>query len=121
MGKYIINVKEDKKAHFVLKSKNGEVILTSQTYASVRSAKAGVLSVTKNAPLAEVEDLTKDEKKANPKFQVYEDKGGKLRFRLIAKNGQNIGHSEAYSDRRGLKNGIQSVIKNAESPVEIEK
>ena len=121
MGKYIINVKEDKKCHFVLKSGNGEVILTSQLYASTKTAKRGIASVANNALHAEVEDLTKGEKKHNPKFQVYEDKGGKLRFRLLAKNGQNIGHSEAYNDTRGLKNGIESVRKNSDSPVDIEK
>ena len=119
MGKYVINLHEDKKCHFVLKSGNGEIILTSQTYASKKSAVNGIASVAKNAPLAEVEDQTKgDAKKPNPKFEVYEDKGGKFRFRLLAKNGQNIGHSEAYNDMRGLKNGIKSVVKNAASKTE---
>ena len=121
MGKYLITVNEDKKCHFVLKSGNGEIILTSQLYASTKTAKRGILSVANNALHAEVEDLTKGEKKRNPKFQVYEDKGGKLRFRLIAKNGQNIGHSEGYNDNRGLKNGIEAVQKNSDSPVEVVK
>ena len=121
MGKYIISVNPDKKCHFALKSGNGETILSSQLYASTKTAKRGILSVANNALHAEVEDQTKGEKKKNPKFQVYEDKAGKLRFRLIAKNGQNIGHSEAYNDNRGLKNGIESVKKNSDSPVDVVK
>ena len=119
MGKYVINLHEDKKCHFVLKSGNGEIVLTSQTYASKKSAVNGIASVAKNAPLAEIEDQTKgDTKKPNPKFEVYEDKGGKFRFRLLAKNGQNIGHSEAYENMKSLKNGINSIKKNAASKTE---
>ena len=122
MGKYVISFNENGKCHFVLKSGNGEVILTSQAYASKKSAVGGIASVTKNAPIAVIEDQTKGEaKKPNPKFEVYEDKGGKFRFRLLAKNGQNIGHSEGYNDMRGLKNGIKSVVKNAESKTEVEE
>jgi uncharacterized protein len=49
----------------------------------------------------------------NPKFEMYTDKGGAFRFRLKARNGQNILASEGYSSKPGCKNGIESVKKNA--------
>ncbi|WJN59335.1 YegP family protein [Pseudomonas sp. SO81] len=44
------------KFHFVLKASNGQVIGTSQLYASEASAKAGTESVRNNAPGAGVQD-----------------------------------------------------------------
>lgn len=42
---------------FNLKAGNGEVIATSESYASKASAKNGIESVKKNAPVAEVVEL----------------------------------------------------------------
>jgi uncharacterized protein YegP (UPF0339 family) len=44
--------------YFVLKAGNGEVIGRSETYSSVAALENGIASVKKNAPEAEVEDLT---------------------------------------------------------------
>jgi uncharacterized protein len=49
----------------------------------------------------------------NPKFELYEDKGGQYRFRLRARNGQIILASEGYTSKSGCKNGIASVQNNA--------
>lgn len=43
---------------FNLKASNGQVILTSQMYATKAAAQNGIASVKKNAPAAKVEDLT---------------------------------------------------------------
>ena len=43
---------------FNLKSTNGQVVGTSQSYASASSRDGGIESVMKNAPDARVEDLT---------------------------------------------------------------
>lgn len=53
-------VKEAKngKFHFNLKASNGQVIGSSQLYASESGLKNGITSVSKNAPAAEVVDLT---------------------------------------------------------------
>jgi uncharacterized protein YegP (UPF0339 family) len=53
-------IKEAKngKFHFNLKATNGQVIGTSEMYASEAGCKNGVASVMKNAPDAEVVDLT---------------------------------------------------------------
>ena len=114
MGKFVI---KDAKSgvKFDLKADNGEVIATSQVYASYATAKNGVESVRKNAPLAEVEDQTHEgfTKVKNPKFEVYNDKRGEVRFRLKATNGQIIAASESYTSLAGCMNGIESVKKNA--------
>lgn len=45
------------KFHFNLKASNGQVIGTSQMYASESGCKNGIASVMKNAPEAEIKDL----------------------------------------------------------------
>lgn len=48
----------------------------------------------------------------NSKFQMYKS-GSEYRYRLIAKNGENILHGEGYTTRQGCVNGINSVKSNA--------
>ena len=48
-----------------------------------------------------------------PKFEWYQDKAGKFRFRLLAPNGEKIAVGEAYSSKDGCMGGIESVKKNA--------
>lgn len=53
------------------------------------------------------------------KFEVYQDKGGKHRFRLKASNGQVVAIGEAYETRAAAKKGCESVQRAAEgAPVE---
>lgn len=47
-----------------------------------------------------------------PKYQIYKDKAGKFRFRLLAGNTQVILTSEGYNTKVACKNGITSVKKN---------
>lgn len=114
MGKFVIrNTKTGVK--FDLKAGNGEVIATSEVYASQAACKNGVESVRKNAPVAAVEDQTVEgfAVEKHPKFEIYTDKAGEFRFRLKATNGQIIAVSEGYKAMAGCKNGIESVKKNA--------
>ena len=46
-------------------------------------------------------------------FQIYKDKSGKYRFRLKAKNGENIISSQAYASRTTCMKGIKSVAKHS--------
>jgi hypothetical protein len=46
------------------------------------------------------------------KFELYADKGGEIRFRLKASNGQVILASEGYKSKASAKKGIASVQKN---------
>ncbi len=47
------------------------------------------------------------------KFELFQDKAGKFRFRLKASNGQIIATGEAYESKASAMNGIRSVMKNA--------
>ena len=88
------------KYHFVLKAGNGQVILSSQMYASKASAMNGIESVKKNCG----DDNCWERKTA---------KNGKFHFNLKSTNGQIVGSSQMYADEGGMNNGIESVKKNA--------
>ena len=122
MGKFII--KQAKSGPmFNLKARNGEIIGTSEIYSSVDACKNGIASVQKNAPVAGLEDQTKEnfEKVPNPKFELYKDKAGEFRFRLKAGNGEIILTGESYVSKDGCKNGIASIRKNAVDSVIVEE
>ena len=114
MGKFVIR-KTKTGIKFDLKASNGEVIATSEVYAAEDSCRKGIASVQKNAPIAPVEDQTKEgfAVEKHPKFEVYTDKAGEFRFRLKATNGQIIAVGEGYKAKAGCLNGIASVQKNA--------
>jgi len=114
MGTFSIRTTE-KGCRFVLKAGNGEVIATSQMYASRDSCLNGIESVKSNAPEAALEDQTVEgfERQPCPKFEIYLDKAGEFRFRLLAKNGQNIAASEGYKAKSSCLNGVESVRTNA--------
>ena len=57
-NRYEIKEAKNGKFHFNLKASNGQVILSSQMYASKDSAKNGIASVMKNAPEAALDDQT---------------------------------------------------------------
>ena len=114
MGKFVVrNTKTGIK--FDLKAGNGEVIATSEVYASEASCLKGIASVQKNALVAAIENQTVEgyAAKKHPKFEVYTDKAGEFRFRLKATNGQVIAVSEGYKAIASCLNGIESVKKNA--------
>ena len=121
MSKFVIReVKTGVK--FDLKAANGQAVLTSEVYRSRAAALSGIQSVCKNAPLAKVEDRTGEPAApvTNPKFELYQDRAGRFRFRLKARNGEIIGISEGYGAKGSALNGIESVRKNA-AEAEIEE
>ena len=114
MGKFVIK-KVPSGIKFDLKATNGEIIANSEVYTTKSACLNGIASVKRNAPIAGVEDQTKPdfEKVKHPKFEVYTDKAGELRFRLKARNGEIIASSEGYKSMASCVNGIESVRKNA--------
>ena len=100
---------------FDLKATNGQTIASSEVYATLAACRNGMESVRKNGPTAPVEDQTLPDCKAlpNPKFELYQDKAGRYRFRLKAKNGRIIAVSEGYATKAACENGIESVRTNA--------
>ena len=100
---------------FDLKATNGQTIATSEVYTTMAACKNGVESVHKNAPIANFENQTEEgyATATNPKFEMYEDKGGEFRFRLKAKNGEIIVTGEGYKAKASCLNGIDSIGRNA--------
>lgn len=99
-GKFELKKGKTGKFSFNLKSGNGQVVFTSQTYDNKRSASAGITSVKKNS--------AKDgsfERKASGKGQPY--------FVMKATNGQVIGKSQMYANTVSMEKGIKSVMQNA--------
>ncbi|MGO3182049.1 MAG: YegP family protein [Aequorivita sp.] len=92
--------KSGDKYHFVLKAANGQVILSSQMYASKASALNGIESVQKNCG-------------DDDNFELKTAKNGKFHFNIKSTNGQIIGSSQMYAGESGAKNGIESIQKNA--------
>lgn len=120
MGKFVIK-QAASGYRFQLKAGNGEIIGVSETYSSKNACENGIESVRANAPVAALEDQTVQEQEKNPKFELYLDKAKEYRFRLRARNGENILASEGYAQKASCLNGIESVRKNAPgSPVEEE-
>ena len=119
MGKFIVKP-TNTGIKFDLKAGNGEVIATSEVYASKAACLNGIQSV-KNCCVGEVEDQTVEgfEAVKHPQFEVYLDKAGEYRFRLKARNGEVIATSEGYKAKASCLNGIESVKKNApDAPTE---
>ncbi len=123
MGKYVVKEGKNGGFHFNLKAGNGEVIAVSEYYTTEKACMNGIESVKKNAPVANLEDQTVEgyTVEKHPKFEVYTDKAGEFRFRLKATNGEIIATGEGYASKAGCKNGIESIRKNADSPVVVEE
>jgi uncharacterized protein YegP (UPF0339 family) len=122
MGKFVIHP-TNTGFKFNLKASNGETIAVSEIYKTLASCQKGAASVAKNAPVANVQDLTEGQEGVqHPKFELYQDKAGEFRFRLKATNGQIIAVSEGYTTKKACENGIESVRKNAaDAPVVVEE
>jgi uncharacterized protein YegP (UPF0339 family) len=48
------------------------------------------------------------------KFEVYQDKAGKYRWRLKSSNGQIVATGEAYETKTAAINGTESVVRAAD-------
>ncbi|KAA3638668.1 MAG: DUF1508 domain-containing protein [Bacteroidetes bacterium] len=96
----VFQSENDQKYYFRLKAGNGQVILSSQGYASKAGCMNGIDSVKNNA----ADDANYERKEAA---------NGKLHFNLLAQNKQVIGKSQMYAGKSGMENGIDSVKTNA--------
>jgi uncharacterized protein len=54
----------------------------------------------------------------SPKIQVYKDVARKTRFRIRADNNRIVATGEAYEQHASCINGIRSIQKNCQSPIE---
>ncbi|MEX0313430.1 MAG: YegP family protein [Allomuricauda sp.] len=100
MGKFEIRTSISGKTIFKLKASNGQVILSSQGYASKDGCKNGIESVRRNS-------------QDDERYERRTAKDGSPYFTLSATNGQVVGKSQYYSSFIAMENGILSVKKNA--------
>jgi uncharacterized protein YegP (UPF0339 family) len=54
------------------------------------------------------------------KFEVYQDRAGKFRFRLKASNGQVVATGEAYETKAAALKGCESVQRAADGALIVE-
>ena len=121
MGKFIIKKTPTGAFNFSLYAANMEKIaVASQVYSTKAACKKGMESLGTHAAKCIAEDRVEDQtlqkptEKTCPKFEIYFDKAGLYRYRLIASNGESIAMSEeGYKSKNGVMNGIKSVSINA--------
>ncbi|MFC0225149.1 YegP family protein [Serratia aquatilis] len=101
-GYYVMKRASNGQYHFTLHASNGEIILSSEMYASKASAENGISSVQVNSP-------------HEAQFGLKTSSNNQHYFVLNAKNHQVIGTSQMYSSESAAKKGIESVIKNGPS------
>ena len=124
MGIFIIKKTPSGAFNFSLLAANKQKIaVASQVYTTKASCKTGMASVGKNAVRCIEEGRIEDQTLKNPvtktcpKFEVYFDKAGLYRYRLIATNGESIAIcEEGYKSKSGCLNGMRSVSVNAVDP-----
>lgn len=116
-GAFDIKKSRDGRYVFNLYAANRVIVATSQIYSSSQSAITGINSVIANAERANIEDQTlkQYQQMPYPKWEIYVDKGGQYRWRLLATNGSCILHSQGYTQKSTCKKGIESVIRTAKS------
>ena len=100
MGKFVIKQAKDGQFFFSLKATNGQVILSSEMYTTLKACENGIASVKKNAP-------------EEARYELKQSESGKFHFNLKAANHQVIGSSQMYQSEESAKNGIASVMNNA--------
>ena len=54
---------------------------------------------------------------AAPKFELYKDKSGDFRWRLLAANGETIASGQGYTTKAKAQEGIDSVKENARKAI----
>lgn len=98
---------KDDQEYFVLRARNGKIILVSEMYKSRASVYKGIESVRVNS-------------KRKGAFVKTQDKTGEYRFTLRAANNKVVGQSQGYNSRWGRLIGIASVKLNAPRAVIVE-
>ena len=97
-GKLIV-YRDGENYRFVLKASNGELLCTSETYATKHTVSSAIETLKNNVE--------------NGVFSVYEDKHGRFQYVLSAKNNRIIIVGEIYSTRNNCLSAIESVKKFA--------
>ena len=106
MGKFLVK-KVPTGYKFDLKDRFGDTVATGEVYTTKAACRKGIHSIIAAVPTAPAVEAGTQEK--NPKFEVFQDKKGRFRFRLLARNGKIIAISEAHMTAYGCHRAIESV------------
>lgn len=121
MGKFEVYKDKSGQYRFRLKASNGEIIAGSEAYKQKDSALNGIRSVKENIGSWDhsENDVTtqfKDEAEVTVgQVTLFTGNDNKFHWRLKARNGETIAHSEAYNDKHGAAAGVLSLKNNAET------
>jgi len=99
---YQIQRASDGETYFNLVAENGQVVLTSERYASAAGAEKGIASVQRNGG-------------ERGRFETRVATDGRDYFVLKAANGEIIGTSQMYASEASMLGGIESVMRIAAS------
>lgn len=109
-GKFEVYVDKKGEFRFRLKAANGEPIGSSEGYSSKSACMNGIDAVRRHSEKA---DIVNEGEGKCPKFEVYTDKKGDFRFRLLASNGEPILASESYKAKASCISGCEAVKRAA--------
>ena len=85
---------------FTLKAPNGEMLLTSEMYATKAGAHYGIASVMTNALL-------------DHRFERHTSNSGAPYFVLTATNGESLARSDLYDSPTAMEHAVESVQRQA--------
>lgn len=103
---------EDKSGEYRWRLTSGNDIIadSGEGYSSKSGAREAVERVQGDAGEADILEA------GTPHFELYEDKGGEWRWRMIASNGRIVADSgEGYSSKSGARSAIKNVQSDASS------
>jgi uncharacterized protein YegP (UPF0339 family) len=84
---------EDGKAYFHLRAANGELMLSSQAYASNANARTGIASVLANGSAA-------------ASYETFETADGGWALRLVAHNGEVVARGQSYASKANAARAV---------------
>lgn len=110
MSRFEIYEDKSGKYRWRLTSGNDIIADSGEGYSSKSGARDAVERVQDDAGEADILEV------GTPHFELYEDRGGEWRWRMIASNGRIVADSgEGYSSKSGARSAIKNVQGGASS------
>ena len=110
MGTFMIR-NTDTGTKFNLLGEDGQFLAGSQVYKTIKTCRNGIESVKVCAPAAMLEDQTEAgfAVQKSPKFEMYKDAAGELRYRLRSRNGQIIASGNSFGTKEECLEVIDAI------------
>lgn len=113
--RFEILVAQNGEHYFNLKAANGEVIGTSELYASKANAERGARTVRALVRLARAAAAAETKPAAKVvRFEIFTGEDKQAYFRLRAGNGEVVLGSEGYASKSNARRAIDSVVTNGQ-------